>query len=129
MKIINCLLAIILLSACGNKKAEIVEEIKKTKNEWYEADTKRADYNSAANKLDAYHSTLEASKKYRSKQMEMDADTYKKAYETSITHLNEVSPDTLKDSKKLHSIAFKYEMKASDLKRRIDSLELELKKY
>lgn len=123
------LLALPILFSCGNKKAAIVEEIKKTKSEFSEVDIKRHDYNSAATKLQAYYSTLESSRKYKSKQMEMDAQAYKEGYETAIKHLKGVSPDTLKDVKKLNSIALKYEMKTWDLKRKIDSLELELKKY
>jgi hypothetical protein len=129
MKIIYCLLVIIVFSACGNKKAEIVEEIKKTKNELAEAEISHKQITSAANKLESYYSSLEASKKYNSKQMQMDAQVYKEGYEMAIQQLRGISPDTLKDSKKLNSVAFKYEMKANDLKRRIDSLELELKKY
>lgn len=129
MKLFYYLLAIIILSACGNKKAAIVEEIKKTKTELFEADISRRDYSSAANKLEAYRSTLESSIKYKSKQMEMDAQAYKEGYETAIKHLKGVSPDTLKDVKKLNSIALKYEMKTWGLKRKIDSLEMELKKY
>lgn len=123
------LLALTILFSCGNKKAEIVELIKKTKTELHEADMSRMDYSSAANKLEAYNSTLESSRKYKSKQMEMDALAYKEGYEVAITHLKGVSPDTLKDPKKLTSIALKYEIKTWDLKRKIDSLELELKKY
>lgn len=129
MKIIYCLFVIILITACGNKKAEIVEEIKKTKNEWAEAEISRKQITSAANKLESYYSSLEASKKYNSKQMQMDAQVYKEGYEMAIQQLKGISPDTLKDSKKLNLVAFKYEMKANDLKHRIDSLELELKKY
>lgn len=129
MKFFYYLFVVILISACGNKKAEIVEEIKKTKIEFSEVDTKRHDYNSAATKLQAYYSTLESSRKYKSKQMEMDAQAYKEGYETAISHLNGVSPHILKDQKKLDSIALEYEMQANHLKSRIDSLEMELKKY
>lgn len=129
MKKLTFIAFILLLASCGNKKAEIVEEIKKTKNELYDADLNRRDYSSAASKLEAYHSMLEASRKYKSKQMEMDAQTYKNGYEVAIKHLKGVSPDILKDSKKLHSIALEYEMKTWGLKSRLDSLELELKKY
>lgn len=129
MKYFYYLLAIILFVSCGNKKAAIIEEIKKAKTELQEADMSRRNYSSAANKLESYYSTLESSRKYKSKQMEMDAQAYKEGYETAIQHLKDVSPDTLNDVKKLNSIALKYEMKTWDLKHRIDSLELELKKY
>lgn len=129
MKIIYCLLAIIIFSACGNKKAEIVEEIKKTQAELADVELNRKDYISASTKLQAYYTTLESSKKYKSKQMEMDAQTYKEGYETAINHLKETDPEILKDKKKLDSVAFQCEIKANDLKHRIDSLELELKKY
>lgn len=122
------LLALIVLFSCRNNKAAIVEEIKKAKSEFSEVDIKRHDYNSAATKLQAYYSTLESSRKYKSKQMEMDAHVYKEGYETAISHLDGVSPNILKDPKKLDSIALEYEMQANYLKRRIDSLELELKK-
>lgn len=129
MKYFYYLLAMLLFMSCGNKKAEIVELIKKTEAELQEADMTRRDYSSAANKLESYYTTLESSRKYKSKQMEMDAQAYKEGYEMAIKHLKGVSPDTLKDVNKLNSMALKYEMKTADLKRRIDSLDLELKKY
>lgn len=129
MKYFYYLLVSLLFISCGNKKAEIVEEIKKAKTELQEADMNRRDYSAAANKLKSYYSTLESSRKYKSKQMEMDAQAYKDGYEMAIKHLQGVSADTLKDIKILNSMALKYEIKTWDLKRRIDSLELELKKY
>lgn len=129
MKYFYFFFVIILLSACGNKKAAIVEGIKKTKQQWAEAEMNRGWYSSAANRLQSYNSMLESSRKYKSKQMEMDAQAYKEGYEMAIQHLKGVPSDILKNQKKLDSIAFKYEMKARGFKYRIDSLEMELKKY
>lgn len=128
MKFLTIVLVAIILVSC-NRKAEIVELIKKTKNEWYEAEMKRGAYMSAYKYLMGYESMLEFSKKNKSQQSYLDAQTYKKAYENAIKELKGEPIETLKDQKKLHSIADKWEFKADDLKRRIDSLELELKKY
>lgn len=129
MKLLYFFFAIIFLSACENKKAEIVEEIKKTQADLADVELNRKDYKSASTKLQTYYTTLESSKKYKSRQMEMDAQAYKKGYETAISHLKGADPEILKDKKKLDSVAFIYEMKSNDLKRRLDSLETELKKY
>jgi hypothetical protein len=123
------LFAFYLLTSCGNKKAEIVELIKKTKNEWYEASMKSSSYSYAASKLLAYNIALSDSKKYGSQQMKDNAQMYKKSYEKAIQDLKGVPSDILNNQRKLDSIAYKWAFNADDLKRRIDSLELELKKH
>jgi hypothetical protein len=122
-------IATVILAGCANRKAEIVEEIKATKAKLYDAESQRSKYKSASNKLSAYHTALDASRKYKSKQMEMDAQAYKEGYEMAIQHLKDVSPNILKDRKKLDSVALKYELKTWELQHQLDSLELELKKY
>lgn len=130
MKNLTLVFVFAILVSCGNKKAEIVELIKKTKNEWYEAEMNRKNYNSVATKLLVYNNTLSDIKRNgQSPYMKELVKIYKDAYETAASHLKDVSPDILKNQKKLDSIAFKYEMKTWDLKHRLDSLELELKKY
>ena len=129
MKYLCPLLAFYLLASCGNKKAEIVEEIKKTKNELAEAEINRGTYSSAASSLEKYQSLLDDSKKYNSKQMARQADIYKEGYETAIGHLKGVPDQILKDHKKLDSAAMFWEWISKDAKRKIDSLELELNKY
>lgn len=134
MKLYYTLLALLFIYGCGNKKAIIVEEIKKTKNEWYEAEMNRGTYNSVANKLLIYNNSLADIKRNgSSEQMKGIVKINKDAYEAAIQQLKTVSPNVsaniLKDQKKLDSIALKYEMKTWGLKHRIDSLELELKKY
>jgi len=129
MKYLYLLLASYWLAGCGNKKAEIVEEIKKTKSLLLDAEMQRSKLNSASTKLAAYHSTLEASRKYKSRQMEMDAQTFKEGYEVAVQSLKDVSPTILKDQNKLDSIALTYEVKTWGLQHKLDSLELELKKY
>lgn len=129
MKSLTVIAFVLLMASCGNKKAEIVELIKKTKNEWYEASMKSSSYSYAASKLLAYNTSLSDSKKYGSQLMKDNAQMYKKSYETAIQDLRGVSPEILNSQRKLDSIAFKWADKADDLQRRIDSLELELKKY
>ena len=129
MKYLCLLLAFYLLISCGNKKAEIVEEIKKAKNELIEAEMNGSAYSSAAKRLKAYESMLESSRKYHSKQMEMDALAYKQGYEREIQNLKGVPHEILKDSKKLDSVAIFWEWRGKDTKRKIDSLEMELNKY
>lgn len=129
MKKLTFILFTVLLLSCGNKKAEIVELIKKTKNEWYEAEMKRGAYLAAYKYLMGYENMLEFSKKHKSQQSYLDAQTYKKAYENAIKELKDEPIEILKDQNKLHSIADRWEFKADDLQRRLDSLELELKKY
>lgn len=130
MKYLCLLLAFYLLSSCGNKKAEIVEQIKKTKNDWYEADMKRSAYLSAAKYLMSYEMETQYIKKFGSSdQAQKQRQIYKEAYEGAIKELKDEPAEILKDQNRLSSIANKWEFKADDLKRRLDSLELELKKY
>lgn len=129
MKNLTVIVFVILMASCSNKKAEIVELIKKTKNEWYEASMKSSSYSYAASKLLAYNTSLSDSKKYGSQQMKDNAQMYKKSYEKAIQDLKGVFPEILSSQRKLDSIAFIWASKADDLQRRIDSLELELKKY
>lgn len=129
MKYLYLLLAFYLLPSCGNKKAIIVEEIKKAKNELIEAEMNRSAYSSAANRLHGYQRMVESSRKYHSKQMEMDALVYKEGYEREIQNLKGAPNEILKDGRKLDSVAFVWEWRGKDAKRKIDSLELELKKY
>jgi hypothetical protein len=129
MKSLTIIAFILLMMSCGNKKAEIVELIKKTKNEWYEASMKSSSYSYAASKLLAYNTSLSDSKKYGSQLMKDNAQMYKKSYEKAIQDLKGVSAEVLSSQRKLDSIAFKWASKADDLQRKIDSLELELKKY
>jgi len=129
MKKLTIIILVVLFTSCGNKKAELVELIKKTKNEWYEASMKRGAYSSAANDLRAYQTLLEFSKKNNSKQSYLDAQTYKKSYENDIKDIKNESDEVIKDHNKLQSIAYKWAFKCDDLQLKIDSLELELKKY
>lgn len=129
MKKLAIVLFVIILTACGNKKAEIVELIKKTKNEWYEAEMKRGAYSAAANYLMGYETMLKFSKENNSKQSYADAQAYKKSYEKALKEIKGEPDEVIKDQNKLQSIAYKWAFKCDDLQRRIDSLELELKKY
>jgi hypothetical protein len=129
MRKLTLIVAVALFISCGNKKVEIVELIKKTKNEWYEASMKSSSYSYAASKLLAYNTSLSDSKKYGSQLLKDNAEMYKKSYEKAILDLRGVSQEILNSQRKLDSIAHKWAFKADDLQRRIDSLELELKKY
>jgi hypothetical protein len=129
MKYLCLLVVIYSIFGCGNKKAEIVEELKKAKNDFTQAEMNRSAYSSAANRLQSYHSMLESSRKYHSKQMEKDALVYKEGYEREIKNLKGVPNEVLNDGKKLDSVALVWEWKGKDAKRKIDSLEMELKKY
>jgi hypothetical protein len=130
MKYLCLLFTLYLLAGCGNKKAEIVEEIKKVKTEWLEVENMRATYSSVANKLKSYEMARQNIKNFgRSDQAEMQMKIYKESYEKATKELNNVSPSILKDQNKLDSIALMYEIQTWSLKHKIDSLELELKKY
>lgn len=130
MKLFYYILSIILLSACGNKKAEIVEEIKKVKKEWAEAEMNRGAYSSAASRLQRYNLAAKASKdNANNKQIEKEVQIYKEYYESELRNLKNASKDIWGDYKKLDSVAFIYERQTINLKYRLDSLELELKKY
>src|SRR5688572_19281728 len=102
MKLFYLLFACYLLSSCGNKKAEIVEEIKKTKNELGVAQLNRGLYNRAANKLLILKMSSDASKKYRdNRQIQLQAEADKEAYEMAVKDLKEAPPEALNDRKKL----------------------------
>lgn len=130
MKYFYHLLTIIILSACGNKKAAIVEEIKKTKNEWAEAEMNRGAYSSAASRLQRYNLAAKSSRdNANNKQLEKEAQIYKEHYESELRNLKGASKDILGDYNKLDSVAFIYERQTINLKYKLDSLELELRKY
>lgn len=129
MRKLTLIATVALFLSCENKKVEIVENIKKTKNELLEARMISKSYSYAASKLLVYNISLSDSKKYGSQQIKEYAQIYKKSYERAIQDLKGVSPEILKSQKKLDSIALVYEMKTLYLAHKIDSLELELKKY
>lgn len=118
MKIIYCLLVIIVFSACGNKKAEIVEEIKKTKNELAAAKIKHDDYRYAATHLKMYEQAPSSQK-----------NIIKETVDTDRQRLSGESSEIVGDSKKLDSVALIWENKVRSYTSQLDSLELELKKY
>jgi len=129
MKKLTIVIFIVILTACGNKKAKIVEELKKTKNKLIETQMIGKSYSYAASKLMAYNVSLSDYKKYGGQQMKDNAQMYKKSYENAIQDLKGVSPEILKSQKKLDSIAFVYKRMTWGLAHRLDSLQLELKKY
>lgn len=118
MKIIYCLLVIIVLSACGNKKAEIVEEIKKVKGELGSAKLNQDAYRNASTHLRLYETSPKSV-----------AHIYKEAIETDKKYLRETDPQILNNPQKLDSIALIWEEKVRNYTYSLDSLELELKKY
>lgn len=118
MKIIYCLLIIIVFSACGNKKAAIVEEIKKTKNELAAAKIKHDDYRYAATHLKMYEQAPSSQK-----------NIIKETVDTDRQRLSGESSEIVGDYKKLDSIALIWESKVRSYTNSLDSLELELKKY
>lgn len=118
MKCLYLFLVIILLSACGNKKSAIVEEIKKVKKELAIAKMQHDWYYSAGTHLRQYENA--------SKQT---AHIYKEAFDLDKEYLKDASPEILKSYKRLDSVAFVWETKTWVYSARIDSLELELKKY
>jgi Na+/phosphate symporter len=118
MKLFYSLFAIILLSACGNKKAAIVEEIKKVKKELAVAKMNQGWYHSAGTHLMQYETAPKSV-----------AHIYKEAFESDKEYLKGADPEVLKSSKKLDSVALIWEVKTILYSSRIDSLELELKKY
>lgn len=130
MKYLIYLLSVYCLIGCGNKKERIVEEIKKAKNERAQAKLNHGAYSFAAKKLLAYTIAAEAYKRNKdNKQMEMDTEIYRQSYETAILQLKGVPNEILIDQKKLDSASLFWELKTTDAQRKIDSLELELKKY
>jgi Na+/phosphate symporter len=115
----KCLLfAIYLLSGCGNKKAEIVEEIKKTKLDLAKAKMNHGWYQSAGTHLKQYENATKQT-----------AYIYKEAFERDKEYLKDADPEVLKSSKKLDSVAVMWYAKSVVYAVKIDSLELELKKY
>lgn len=112
------LLAVLFALGCGNKKAEIVEEIKKVKNELARAKMNHGWYQSAGTHLRQYEM---APKNV--------AHIYKEAFETDKQRLKEADPEILKSSKKLDSVALIWEAKVRTYTYSLDSLEMELKKY
>ncbi len=118
MKLFYYLLAITLLSACGNKKAVIVEEIKKTKKELIQAKMQHDWYYSAGTHLRQYENATKQT-----------AHIYKEAFDLDKEYLKDAKPEVLESYIKLDSVAFIWETKTWVYKARIDSLELELKKY
>lgn len=118
MKYLYLLIALFLLFACGNKKAVIVEEIKKTKIELAKAKMNQGWYQSAGKHLWQYENATKQT-----------AYIYKEAFEKDKEYLKEANPEVLKSSKKLDSVAIVWYAKTIIYASRIDSLELELKKY
>lgn len=118
MKIIYCLVVIILISACGNKKAEIVEEIKKVKGELGRAKLNQDSYQRASTHLRLYETSPKSV-----------AYIYKEAIESDKKYLKEADPDILNNSRKLDSVALIWEDKVRDYTYRLDSLEMEYRKY
>lgn len=123
MKLFYLLFAIILVSACGNKKAAIVEEIKKVKSELGRAKLNQEWYYSAGTHLKLY----ETASKLNS--MGQTAKIYKEAFELDKEYLKDADPEVLKSSMKLDSVALIWEAKVRTHAYTLDSLELELKKY
>jgi hypothetical protein len=118
MKYLCMLFALYLLAGCGNKKAEIVEEIKKVKNELARAKMNQGWYRSAGTHLRQYENA--------SKQT---AHIYKEAFEMDKDYLKNADPEVLKSSKKLDSVALIWEGIIRAYTIMVDSLEIELKKY
>lgn len=117
MKLFYLLFAIILI-ACGNKKAVIVEEIKKVKKELAIAKMQHDWYYSAGTHLRQYENATKQT-----------AHIYKEAFELDKEYLKDASPEVLNSYTKLDSVAFIWETRTWTYEARIDSLELELKKY
>lgn len=118
MKYLYLFLAFYLLSSCGNKKAVIVEEIKKTKNALAKAKMNHGWYQSAGKHLNQYENATKQT-----------AHIYKEAFETDKEYLKDADPEVIKSSSKLDSVALIWEDSVRTYNARIDSLEMELKKY
>lgn len=118
MKLLYFLFAMILISACGNKKAEIVEEIKKAKKELALAKMQHDWYYSAGTHLRQYENAGKQT-----------AHIYKEAFDLDKEYLKDASPEILNSYKKLDSVAFIWETRTWAYASTLDSLELELKKY
>lgn len=118
MKYLIYLLSAYCLIGCGNKKERIVEEIKKAKNERGQAKLNKGYYRAAATHLMQYNNSHEHSK-----------SIYKEAFDRDKEYLKGASPEVLNDYKKLDSVALIWEWKWREAQLKIDSLEMELKKY
>lgn len=118
MKYLYLIVAIFFVTSCANKKAAIVEEIKKVRNELARAKINYGWYNSAGTHLRQYENATNQT-----------AHIYKEAFEMDKEYLKDANPEVLKSSKKLDSVAFIWQTKMWTYAARIDSLELELKKY
>lgn len=118
MKYLTYLLSVYCLIGCGNKKEKIVEEIKQAKNERAQAKINYGYYDAAATHLRQYETAPTEQKAI-----------YKEAFDRDVKYLKSELPEVLNDYKRLDSVALIWEMKAQDAQGRIDSLELELKKY
>jgi len=118
MKYLCLILAAFLFVSCGNKKAEIVEELKKAKNELGRSKLNRDWYQSAGTHLRLYENA--------SKQT---AQIYKEAFDMDKEYLKGADPEVLKSSKKLDSVALIWDDKVRTYTVQVDSLEMELKKY
>lgn len=119
MKYLIYLLSAYCLIGCGNKKERIVEEIKEAKNELARAKINHINYKVAATHLLQYNNSKDQQTK----------GVYKEAYERTKGYLKGESAEVLNDYKKLDSVALLWEVMARDAQGKIDSLELELKKY
>lgn len=118
MKYLTYLLSVYCLIGCGNKKEKIVEEIKKAKNEHAWAKLNHGNYKATATHLLQYNNSTGETKAI-----------YKEAFDKDKEYLKGVPSEVLNDYKKLDSIALIWEWEALDAQKKIDSLELELKKY
>lgn len=118
MKYLCFFFVINLIYSCGNKKAAIVEEIKKVQKELALAKMNQGWYSSAGRHLWQYENATKQT-----------AHIYKEAFERDKEYLKDADPEVLKSSKKLDSVAIIWEAKSITFAARIDSLELELKKY
>lgn len=112
------ILVVTLLFSCGNKKAEIVEEIKRVKIELGRAKLNQDAYRKAGTHLKLYETSPQSV-----------AHIYKEAIETDRKYLKETDPEVLNNPKKLDSVALIWEDKVRDYTYTLDSLEMELKKY
>lgn len=118
MKYLIYLLSAYCLIGCGNKKERIIEEIKQARNERAHAKINYGYYDAAATHLRQYETASTEQKAI-----------YKDAYDNDVKYLKSESAEVLNDYKKLDSVALIWEVMARDAQGKIDSLELELKKY
>lgn len=118
MKYLCLLVAIYSIFGCGNKKAEIVEELKRAKNELARAKMNQGWYQSASTHLRLYETAPKQT-----------AHIYHEAFEMDKEYLKGVDPEVLKSSRILDSVALVWEDKVRTYTIMVDSLEIELKKY